>query len=66
MLEIILAQAFFSLKIKISQFPNGCQLPGNQHTELANLRFSFPLIAFLEQYQQPGHIFQCYPPYQGW
>jgi len=47
MLEIILAQGFCSLKIKISQCPNGFQLTGNQHTELANLRFSFLLIAFL-------------------
>ena len=66
MLEIILAQGFCSLKIKIGQFPNVFQLTGNEHTELANLRFSFLLIAFLEQYQQPGHIFQCYPSYQGW
>lgn len=40
------AQRFCSLKIKISQFPNGFQLTGNQHNELANLRFSFLLIAF--------------------
>lgn len=66
MLEIILAQGSRPLKTKTGQFPNVFQLTGNQHTELANLRFSFLLIAFLEQYQQPGHIFQCYPSYQGW